>query len=232
MIPVSAISVGSVESFSTGADAVARLLSAVAWPATVGFVVLIFFPVLRKRLENSDVTVKGAGFELMLRQSRAAANLGAAVQRSGSGNPSEVASAVAEAGLVDPARLASATVLWVDDHPENNEYERSSLLALGIKVVSVRTNAEAERELKAARFPVVITDLGRNIEGEQDPDAGYKTVALVREAGGDAECIVYAGRRVENETERRRLREAGASVATDRPAELLSAVVGAIASTH
>jgi CheY-like chemotaxis protein len=221
---------GTVDSFATIAGSIAHLLSAIAWPTVVAVVVLRFFPevweVLRKRFENSDVTVKAGIFELNLAQSRASALLGAAVERSGSGTPEEVASAVAGTAQADPAVLARAAVLWVDDHPENNEYERASLRAFGIRVVTVLSNTEAEQALAAEQFSVVITDLGRDIPAERDPDAGYKTVALVRKSGRGARCIVYAGRRIETEADR--LRAAGAVAATNRPAVLLEAVVDAI----
>src|SRR5262245_3013464 len=51
-------------------------------------------------------------------------------------------SALRRAELVNAA-LNGAAVLWVDDHPSNNAYERQVLVALGIRFDLATTTAEA-----------------------------------------------------------------------------------------
>jgi hypothetical protein len=66
----------------------------------------------------------------------------------------------------------SARVLWVDDNPSNNEYERSLLRADGIVFDNVVSTAEAIAQLRTSTYDLVITDLGRNWSSDRSQDAG------------------------------------------------------------
>lgn len=62
--------------------------------------------------------------------------------------------------------LACARVLWVDDHPEYNVSVVQLLEGFGTEVDLARTNAEAFEALGAGTYDVIITDVGRDDEGE------------------------------------------------------------------
>ena len=117
-------------------------------------------------------------------------------------------------------------MLWVDDHPENNEYERQAMTALGIRFTTAKSTPEALRLLAAQAFDVVITDLGRSTQDEDDPKAGLRLLKEMRSRGLNTPLIVYAGARAVEE--RDQLIESGALVSTNRPTELFDAVVKAI----
>ncbi|MGY4509306.1 DNA-binding NarL/FixJ family response regulator [Bradyrhizobium sp. USDA 3650] len=74
----------------------------------------------------------------------------------------------AEGAIERAARNAPAIVgsriLWVDDHPSNNDLERNLLEALGIEVFTVKSNKEALTFLPVVRPDVVISDVGRDNE--------------------------------------------------------------------
>jgi CheY-like chemotaxis protein len=65
--------------------------------------------------------------------------------------------AVSHRNLLDAAR-----VLWIDDHPENNSWERRSLEAFGVVFVTVQTTPSALAVLARERFDVIISDIGRD----------------------------------------------------------------------
>ena len=47
--------------------------------------------------------------------------------------------------------LRGARVLWVDDHPENNTYERQAMLALGAFVDIAKSSTEARSMMSQSR---------------------------------------------------------------------------------
>jgi PleD family two-component response regulator len=82
----------------------------------------------------------------------------------------EAADVVAES--VNPRvirRASEATVLWVDDRPSNNIFERQSLEALGVSFVLAISTDEALSKVAKQKFDVIISDMGR----PPDPRAGY-----------------------------------------------------------
>lgn len=86
----------------------------------------------------------------------------------------------------------SARILWVDDRPANNEYERQLLRPHGIVFDNVVSTHEAIEQLENESYDVVITDLGRvdSSDGSEDAGAAFLQHPIVRSAGP---VIVYAG---------------------------------------
>jgi CheY-like chemotaxis protein len=60
--------------------------------------------------------------------------------------------------------LRGARVLWVDDHPEHNAWERELFRSLGVVIVSVESTHSAVDSLKAESFDLVISDIRRDSE--------------------------------------------------------------------
>lgn len=64
--------------------------------------------------------------------------------------------------------IRDARLLWVDDEPQKTKSERTLLERVGARITTVRTSAEAERELVENEYLLVLTDLkreGRETEG-------------------------------------------------------------------
>lgn len=180
----------------------------------------------------SDYREDEAFLQAPLRQMEAAAALGAAAgRRLEAGAPTdEVASeAKAAAGVV--ARLARPqsvrsiqrrTILWVDDHPGNNRFEREAFEALGLSVVLSTSTEDALLRVSDQGFDVVISDMSR----PPDHRAGYTLLQKLREQGNTAPFIIYAGSAApEHRKEAERL---GAQGTTNRPDELLQMVLRAM----
>lgn len=112
-----------------------------------------------------------------------------------------------------------ANVLWLDDSPANNEWERTLLRELGLHVTAVARIASAEDCLKAQAFDLIISDIHRN----GNPVAGVEELPRLRAAAADAPVIFYVGRvRSEERVPR------GAVGITNRPDELLHLIMDAV----
>jgi CheY-like chemotaxis protein len=112
-------------------------------------------------------------------------------------------------------------VLWVDDQPSNNLYERKAFEAMGLKFTLARSTKEALEILSNERFGGVISDLGR----PEGPDAGLMLLDAMRDmrdGGSETPFFVYAGRAA---TRRRTdILARGAQWSTDDPQELFREV--------
>lgn len=113
-------------------------------------------------------------------------------------------------------------MLWVDDRPNNNIYERQSLSALGVSFVLASSTEEALDLLAKHRFDVVISDMGR----PPDARAGYTLLDQLRASGNKTPFVIYAG---SNASEHKaEARAHGAIGSTNRAAELFEYVLAAI----
>lgn len=85
-------------------------------------------------------------------------------------------------------------VLWVDDHPTNNEAEQAALARLQIETVAVRSTDEALQQLADAKgddaFDLVISDWSRDDEA---PLAGLRLLNTMRDRGFTQPVIFYHG---------------------------------------
>lgn len=183
-------------------EAMASLLGAICWPVLVVFVLLYFGAPLRRFIDSmGEFSLKAGpgGVEAAAkRQAEAAAMLATASARKGeAGRPgdsdtavNEIARAVSQ--VTDPRkarRLASAQVLWVDDQPENNVYERRSMEALAINFAISRSTEDALEKLAVDGFDLVISDMGRPGDGR----AGYTLLEAMRQRGIDIPVVFYTG---------------------------------------
>lgn len=93
------------------------------------------------------------------------------------------------------AVLARAHVLWVDDHPENNQSIVELLSGYGVDVEVARTNAQAISQLARHpwRFDVLISDMGRDAEPEAGQFPGVAFAEQALELTG-TRTILFAGR--------------------------------------
>lgn len=79
-------------------------------------------------------------------------------------------------------------VLWVDDRPENNVYERQAFEAVGIDFTLSLNTKDALERLSKQKFAAVISDMGRK-EGTRE---GYVLLDAMREKGDKTPLFFYA----------------------------------------
>jgi len=214
----------SVASFTEIVRAISSLLNSVLWPLVVVFVVCRLLPDIRRILTRGGFNFRAPGVELSVeRASEAAAALGAASTGKGElpSSPSEVAAAISRASESRDS-LSSAQILWVDDHPENNVYERQALSALGVRFSLARSTKKALEMLRTQHFQLIISDLGRQSEDEDDTDAGLTLLGEIQKRGIHIPYLIYAGRRAAIDAER--IKAAGATASIYSPTILLGTV--------
>lgn len=96
-------------------------------------------------------------------------------------------SALRRAELVKVA-CDGATLLWVDDHPANNAFERQAFTSLGMRVHYVMSTSQALTAIARETYDVILSDMARDT-----PDAGLVLLRKLREAGCQTEVVFYVG---------------------------------------
>jgi CheY-like chemotaxis protein len=181
-----------------------------------------------------ELSLKGAGFEASLKRKQAEviAALSAAAASNPDGDKTResvakeamiAADVVAEVVTPRVIRRASrSTVLWVDDNPNNNSYERQALEALGVSFVLALSTDEALNKISRQRFDAIISDMGR----PPDSRAGYTLLDKLRSNGDQTPFIIYAGSRDPEHVAESRSR--GAIGCTNNPNELFEMILFAL----
>jgi CheY-like chemotaxis protein len=81
--------------------------------------------------------------------------------------------------------LRGARLLWVDDHPENNAWERELFRSLGVVIVSVESTRSALACMQTETFDLVLSDIRRDdestdgVEGAMQVHAARPTVPIL-----------------------------------------------------
>jgi DNA-binding response OmpR family regulator len=126
--------------------------------------------------------------------------------------------------VIGDAPDAVGRVLWVDDHPQNNIYEKRFFESHRIAVHNVTTSADALRLLAMNDYRVVISDMGRG----EDRLAGLKLVGQMRAQGDDTPLIIYTvrpDRPDAQQAQREMIADAGAQGVVLTPQEVRSAIL-------
>ncbi|NCQ99887.1 MAG: response regulator [Microcystis aeruginosa L211-101] len=219
-------------------DAITKLLNVLIWPAIILFILIRFGRDLRDFFSSlGELSLKGAGFEASLKRKQAevvaALSAAAASKPDGDKTRESVATeamiaADVVADFVTPRtirRASRSTVLWVDDNPNNNSYERQALEALGVSFVLAISTDEALKKISRQRFDAIISDMGR----PPDSRAGYTLLDKLRANGDQTPFIIYASSRdPEHVAESRRH---GAIGCTNNANELFEMVLSALGRT-
>ena len=222
-------------------EVIAALIKALSWPLIVLFILIYFGNPLKKFLSDiGEFTFKAgaSGLEATAKrqQIEAAALLGAAstkfTESSRGQKPSDVEKAREIADVVSRSvqpqhirRLAEASVLWVDDIPANNLYERRALETLGLHFTASTSTEDALEKLRLRKYDVIISDMARS----SDRQAGYTLLKAIRDLGDTTPYVVYSSSNLpEHKAE---ARQRGAIGSTNNPQELFELVLSAIRSS-
>ena len=145
----------------------------------------------------------------------------AASQKSG-GDLEAEARVVGALGGTKREPLSERVILWVDDLPGNNVWERRALEAYGMRFLLAKSTTEAEGLLRTGDFAAIISDMGR----PGDRRAGYTLLEHVRTAGKQTPYFIYTASRSASRVQEA-LRQ-GAQGLTNDPDELVAMVVAAV----
>lgn len=78
-------------------------------------------------------------------------------------------------------------ILWVDDEPDSNAFERKFFESLGWSVTCARSTQEALEKHELRRAGVIISDMGR----PENDQAGYVLLGKLRKDGDQTPLIIY-----------------------------------------
>jgi CheY-like chemotaxis protein len=190
-------------------------------------------PEVSLRSPQRDSSISQLTVEQLERMIAGAVSLAAATAKDG-GAPSdfdEVGSAVRNAaGKVLAGFQASETagrevldewhkkILWVDDRPPNNVYERKAMEAMGLEFTLALSTNEALQILSTRRFAAIISDMGR----KEGPKEGYKLLEALRAKDRSTPFFIYAGSNAPHHRREAALR--GAQGSTNIAEELVEMV--------
>lgn len=194
-------------------------------------VLAVFFFLVTRHVANLYSPADYRNEENFVRmQMKAAASIAAASDKvKESVDVDEIVSAVrrySPSRASDPATGAAPfpgkRVLWIDDRPNNNLYERRAFEAVGVDIDLALNTDEAVRLIDANRFDAIISDMGR-VEG---PREGYVLLDTLRERGVGTPYFIYAGSR--SPESQRETHQHGGDGTTNRPDELFTMVTSAL----
>lgn len=117
--------------------------------------------------------------------------------------------------LVEPL-VRGRRVLWIDDQPSNNFYERLALAQIGLCIDIAVSSEEGIYSAKHLRPDVIVSDIARH----GDQNAGLEFLKTARAEGVAAPIIYYTGC-----VDEARGVPAGAFGITDRPDQVLHLIL-------
>ncbi len=222
-------------------EVLVSLLQVLIWPAFALFVLFYLGTTLKNYLNDlrRDKNVREVSAEAgpagvrfnVKREVEVATNLALAVKShestSSEVKTQEVVNLVSRATTAQTIQqVAGTNILWVDDRPANNQYERRALEALGIHFTLSTSTEDALAKVNTQSFHVIISDMGR----PPDRRAGYTLLEALRKQNILVPFIIYAGSRTPEEQEETR-RRGGFGMATNAR-DLFQLVLDAIHETE
>ena len=233
-------------------EVMVSLLQVLIWPFLVVFALLYLGKTLKNYIDDlrkdknvselsAEVGTTGVKFNVK-REVEVATNLALAVAKSQSSEAASTDQAPTEVktqevlNIVNKAaiwhtvqQVAGAKVLWVDDNPSNNYYERSSLEALGIQFTLSTSTEDALEKVRYNSYDLIISDMGRQPPDPQAPydrQAGYTLLEELQKRNIHAPFIIYAGSNLpEHKAE---IKRRGGFGTTNNPQELFQLIINAI----
>lgn len=87
------------------------------------------------------------------------------------------------------SKKENKTILWVDDRPENNVYERNILEGMGLEIITALSTEQALMWIKHNDVAIIISDMDR----KEGPREGYVLLDKLRSEGNNTPFLIYAG---------------------------------------
>lgn len=168
-------------------------IAALLWPLLVFVVLLMFRKPLLRLLDSAkqrEWTLELGGQRLTMKQlSEQQVDLIVDLQ--------EEVSALRQAVRAErPAsRSPVSSVLWVDDHPENNALLVHELQQADVRVDLALSTKEGRELFDRHRYGAIVSDMGRYENGAEVPDAGVRLTQAIRATDADIPVLIYCPRR-------------------------------------
>ena len=161
-------------------------------------------------------------------QMAVAASLSAATaKRENTTSESQIEKIVDVVRAAGPARAEGGDgwrnhILWVDDRPENNTYERQAFVAMGIRFTLALSTDDAFERLAQNRYAAIISDMGRR----EGPREGYVLLDRLRQQRDQTPLFFYASSNAPEH--KRQTHQHGGQGCTNNAQELFEMVTKAV----
>jgi CheY-like chemotaxis protein len=209
------------------ASTLVTLIGTLIWPAALLVCIVIFRRQIAAFLENlAEVNVKTPIGEASAKRGNAAAAAAVGAAEAKREHVTDGQEAPADARDIAEVlpdrraqrRIAGSRVLWVDDHPRNNRYERQALEALGV-LIDLSTSTDAALEMAAETpYALIISDMSR----PPDSRAGYTLLDSLSFKRLRTPVVFYTGSQTKIQAAEALAH--GAAGSTSSPRELISIV--------
>ncbi len=113
-------------------------------------------------------------------------------------------------------------ILWVDDRPENNDFERRAFETMGLSFEIALSTDEAFAILLNNKFAAIISDMGRR----EGPREGYVLLDRLRKEGDNTPLFFYASSNAPEH--KRETHQHGGQGCTNNAQELFEMVTRAV----
>jgi CheY-like chemotaxis protein len=203
-------------------DLILDIAKTVIWPIVVLVIAFSFRRTIRDRISQSEEFVLtgpgGVGITARGRVEAADALIKAS-QPTGGLDRREAFEQVGEIIRTVGDFGRPPRILWVDDRPSNNTYERQAMEKLGMVFELSTSTDDALAKIKAREpYDAIISDMGR----PPDDRAGYTLLDRLRLNGDQTPFVIYASSRSQEHFDES-VRH-GAAGCTNRPGELIDLV--------
>jgi CheY-like chemotaxis protein len=176
-----------------------QALSSLFWPILALFIIWRFRSSISQVIESAKgrkFTIKVGGQELTMDEASTQQektindlrNQINAIQQFLNINPLDLANQIS---FTTERPASSNSVLWVDDNPKNNSYLISSIQNNGYPVELAKTTNEALKFLAQNQYRVIISDMGRDENGEYRQEAGLELLQKLRAENNPTPFVVY-----------------------------------------
>jgi len=116
-------------------------------------------------------------------------------------------------------RLVGRSILWVDDHPTNNELAVRALRKMQLDIEQVTSTEAGLEAMRHRHFDLVISDMGRG----DNMKAGYELLASIRQHNNHIPYLIFASS--DSPEFRQEAQRRGAQLSTNDMIELIDRVV-------
>ena len=225
--PATEMAAINIDDFTKLTDALARVIRALIWPVAICYLLTKFRADIGQLVSTvGELRPKGAGLEAIVTRQKNAAAAALTAATVSKTSPDSVAEAAKEAvETVEDLSpnsirdISRSTVLWVDDHPEYNEFERQALEALGVRFRTATSTGEALTALGTKKFNLIISDMDR----PPDSQAGYTLLEKLRSSGDQTPVMFYTSSA--SPEQQRDARARGALGQTDNAPALFASIL-------
>lgn len=173
-------------------------LAAVAWPAIIVLLILLFRPAISALIESAKsrkFTLKLGGQELSMEEANEQQRTLIADLQTQVLEIRKRIEVPASPLPLEPSRSVAPTsarfVLWVDDQPKNNSFFVQQLTDKGISVDLALSTSEGLRLFGKKAYGAVISDMGRTEDGKYKPTAGIELLRQIREDSKIVPFVIF-----------------------------------------